>query len=172
MLKKIKAISAFYLLLSVISVFVFVTPFSDFRGSKYSFEGAKIVNFMSTEYSQYAIATDGTLLKRINFYGIISDFLVRFIENVPVFIPLDNVNLNNKEILSVEKFVNSLFGGLFKIQKSIWGILFMLTVIILFICTWGGILNEKFQELLSNIAMSREWIWIKNISIKLKNSTE
>ena len=128
MLKKIKAISAFYLLLSVISVFVFVTPFSD--------------------------------------------FLVRFIENVPVFIPLDNVNLNNKEILSVEKFVNSLFGGLFKIQKSIWGILFMLTVIILFICTWGGILNEKFQELLSNIAMSREWIWIKNISIKLKNSTE
>jgi hypothetical protein len=155
---------AFVLVVAVISAF-FVLPAMAQKSLFYSFDLAKSlsektgVKLFETEFSSYAQAEDGTLLKRITIEGMSSDFVVEFgaEKSSPQFIALDaNVfSLNNighslKGFLPLETLFESIH-----VYSA-----FLLMGVFLFIVMLVASHDKsiiKLQSILGAIVRSRLW---------------
>ena len=97
MKKQIQKVMAVFTIASVLVMGFLATflSFSALQVSKYNFELAEPIKAMSSEYTQYAVAEDGTMLKRVLFEGGIADFIVKFSGNIASFIAIDASQVQN-----------------------------------------------------------------------------
>jgi len=121
----------------------------------YDFTKAEPFSYLSTEYTSYAIASDGTLLQRIIFKNIISDSIVKFFNGKITLIPIENkiIQENFYQFSDYLKFfLNSNF-----ISKLIKNIFIYTGAILIFLTILSNdLIKIKINELLAVLSRSRE----------------
>jgi hypothetical protein len=157
MLKGLKTLVGLIVAVSMFSTFFSFAFLIPVNTTSTQFELAKIIPNLSTEHTQYALTANNTLLKRVVFANVVSDFIVKFINNIPVFIPLKGSSVQAKKYQNF-KFTAWLgFGSLNQTSSLFWVFLAFTTIILLFVSTNKSQLNRKQRSLLSAIARARAY---------------
>ena len=161
---RFKKTLAFFLLITVFSAFL-VLPALAQKSLFYNFDFAKSlsekngIKLFETEYSSYAQAEDGTLLKRITIEGMSSDFIVEFgaEKESPQFIAMgaDTFSLNNigdslKGFLPLE----TLFSGITSYYA--FSFMAMVLLVVLLIAPHDKTIMKQ-KSILAVIVRSRLW---------------
>lgn len=134
--------------------------------TQYKFSEGQIVHELTTQYAKFAITPDGTLIKRVSYLNVISDFIVKYIQNIVVLMPIKEAQYNT--YIYSEKIkagLISLFGSL---QKAVFFIVFVSIIcVVSLLCSWKALLNTKMKELLFSHVKAR--IFIKNLSLQFNS---
>ena len=142
----------------ILFVVVFLTGFLGVRAneklSQYDFNASQGVPWMSTEHSSFALAHDGTLLKRIEYKNIISDYITVFVNKIAVYIPISDFRFTLLKNLNLEEV--SFFGLLSSpIIKMSFLILLFFMISIIYSCKWMDNIIHKLKSILAVIARAR-----------------
>jgi hypothetical protein len=159
MKKQIQKVMAVFTIASVLVMGFLATflSFSALQVSKYNFELAEPIKAMSSEYTQYAVAEDGTMLKRVLFEGGIADFIVKFSGNIASFIAIDASQVQNMLAF------NALDFGAFAAsvpetgKKIFYSIIAFVSILLLFNCTWTDKIALKRKSMLFALAKARDY---------------
>ena len=150
-----KALASLLLVFVIGTQFSFDSVFASMQTADYySFESAELFPYISSDFTRYAIAQDGTLIQRMTFEGTVKDAVVRFFGDLTFMIPLEG------DVIGAESFM-PVFSKAFHFMtsmdspslKALWQSFVMLVVII--VCGWIASLNNKRRLMLSVINRSR-----------------
>lgn len=131
--------------------------FSPLQSIKYQFSSAEPVKAMSSEYTAYAIAEDGTMLKRVIFEGGVADFIVKLSGNIASFIAIDS-----SQVQSFTGF-NAFDLGAFSAsipeiaKKVLYSIIAFVSGFLLFRCSWTDKIVSKRKSMLFALAKARNY---------------
>lgn len=155
--KSLAMLSITTILVSFFAIFIMGSSFSAIQ-NQYTFHLADPITALSSEYTKYAIASDGTMLKRIEFQGFIQDFIVEMNHNIAVFIPLDSFQFH--EMFFIEPLEFSLFisSALELIKKDIYVLLLCITLVLIFVYRWADKIALKRKSLLLALAKAHQHI--------------
>ncbi|HPO05903.1 MAG TPA: hypothetical protein PLQ36_02210, partial [Candidatus Gracilibacteria bacterium] len=134
---------------------------------EYSFANARKLHLPSS-MNEYAVARDGTLIQRIHWQGKYQDFILRIIDDKLISFPLDGNTLRKAPAKA------DAIGGLTNFSANLSTpdlggfLLTSVLLVLVLVCSWQGLLNRKFKELLLSLDLSRikKLFWITGL-IKL-----
>jgi hypothetical protein len=156
--KALAMLSITSILVSFFAILVVSISTTSSVQAQYNFHSADPVTALSTAYTKYAIATDGTMLKRVEFQGFIQDFIVEMNHNIAVFIPLDSFQFHNIFLFEPLEFSLFLSSSLELIKKDIYALLFFITLVTIFVYSWADKIASKRKSLLLALAKAHQHI--------------
>lgn len=149
-----RTLLASFLAFCLLAGSVFVPLNAKYSESVLSFDQAKKIDSMTSAYSSYAITKAGDLLKRVSFQGVVSDFLVKFVDGVGINIPLNKTTLKKSSYyFGLDQNINILVFG--SKLKLIFTAVFFALIGMLINSSAIAYLQSKKREMLSVLARSR-----------------
>jgi hypothetical protein len=152
MKKNLKKLLATMISLALVVSTSFLTVTLD-TVTDYSFENAELLPSISTETSAFAVAADGTLLKRVNVFGEFEEYIVKSVGANSFSFPIEAARFTSSKLYNLVKSL--ILGISLRLKLNVfWQLTATFIIALIVLCTWQDKINAKQKNILSVIYRS------------------